>query len=57
VAWLTASAPRTPYPGRQGRTHHDDGWRFKMVGGILSAVFQLLGDIFGFVGAILNAIF
>jgi len=27
-----------------------------MVSGILGAVFQLIGDIFGFVGAILHAV-
>ena len=31
--------------------------RNEMIGTILGAVFQLLGDIFGFVGAILGAIF
>jgi len=28
-----------------------------MIGSILGAVFQLIGDILGFVGAILSAIF
>jgi len=31
--------------------------REEMIGSILSSVFQLIGDILGFVGAILNAIF
>ena len=43
----------------RGRSIFDDSWldNVKDFGTILGAVFQLIGDILGFVGAILGAIF
>ena len=52
------SAPRAVRRTLTDRDRPDDGRRRNdMIGTILGAVFQLLGDIFGFVGAILGAIF
>jgi hypothetical protein len=54
----TATAPLEPFAVRYVSQAERTSWRDDMdILGIIGAVFQLIGDILGFVGSILNAIF